>query len=145
MIVREWVVFVDRVHERGYFNQFCDNWKFDWRGNQIRKENENLRVRERERDLHNSTEVLREHGVRSRWRGLRAPFRDCGQHLLLILFRLFFFFFVFFCFFFFFDRRRSVKFPQISLSFCVLSSDDEERNVKTTTTYEQVKFGPKFF
>ena len=95
MIVREWVVFVDRVHERGYFNQFCDNWKFDWRGNQIRKENENLRVRERERerDLHNSTEVLREHGVRSRWRGLRAPFRDCGQHLLLILFRLFFFFF----------------------------------------------------
>ena len=59
---------MDRVHERGYFNQFCDNWKFDWRGNQIRKENENLRVRERERerDLHNSTEVLREHGVRSR-------------------------------------------------------------------------------
>ena len=54
-------------------------------------------------------------------------------------------FFFFFCFFFFFDRRRSVKFPQISLSFCVLSSDDEERNVKTTTTYEHVKFGPKFF
>ena len=38
-----------------------------------------------------------------------------------------------------------MKFQQISLSFCVLSSDDEEGNVKTMTTYEQVKFGPKFF
>ena len=55
------------------------------------------------------------------------------------------FFFFFFASSSFFDRRRSVKFPQISLSFCVLSSDDEERNVKTTTTYEHVKFGPKFF
>ena len=41
---------MDRVHERGYFNQLCDNWKFDWRGNQIRKENEDLRERERERE-----------------------------------------------------------------------------------------------
>lgn len=47
MVIRECEVFVDRVHEREYCNQFCDNWELDWRGNQIRKENEKLRERER--------------------------------------------------------------------------------------------------